>query len=402
MKVSTVLSIAAAVAGVAGSAKQQVRSDTVLISTAEGKSCSLAMFGEEEYLPERACLPMDPFGLLRSRTVSADDHVDRSIGTNRCVLAVFTDQFCTSDGLIIEELEPTDSKNDITGDFAFCQLQSQPDDDLFQSVMWSCGDDINPGWQLSENATSPWPTNPDDVDDDDDDDDADHIISARSISSGSSNSSISVEATRLHDHVTLSPADNTECNSAQSRDTDTKKHGHCHSFKKPFLSARATISRGRITHFNKGHDCVALVFSDYKCKDNGIELIDLNDEAALGVCHNAYLYGNLPAHSWMWLCKREVINSHLGSSSDSDASSDSDDVSTSFNNMDCSTTTQYGSSTRVLTDFITNTHVSTAVVTKTTTTIKTSTDVVAHHHTRVVPFSSAIKVCNVEVFHSEL
>ncbi|KAI5276672.1 hypothetical protein E4T47_00387 [Aureobasidium subglaciale] len=398
MKVSFILGIAAAVSGVAGlvdspgSAETALAPlpplhDTIELGFGTGKSCFSKSFSNFVHSEHKEC----EIAPIRFKSLDVTLHPalfgqlkDRK---RPCVLTVFTDKYCKSEGTQVAKLSAPTNPHTCYGNFAV-------EDVGFHSYKWVCPGILHEESMDTSSDTESGITSTGDSD-------TSSTLIARS-ASDSLNTSDSVEATRLRDHVTLFPADSTECNSAQTRDTDTEMHGHCHGFKKPFLSARATISRGRITHFNKGHDCVALVFSDYKCKDNGIELIDLNDEAALGVCHNVYLYGDLPAHSWTWFCKREVINSHLGSGSDSDASSDSDDVSTSFNNMDCSTTTQYGTSTRVLTDFITNTHVSTAVVTKTTTTIKTSTDVVAHHHTKVVPFSSAIKVCNVEVFHSEL
>ncbi|KAI5208513.1 hypothetical protein E4T39_01172, partial [Aureobasidium subglaciale] len=399
LTVTKILGVATAVSGVAGSAHQPPTQDVVLVSAGLGNHCNESMFGYEVPLFQDRCVAMPPFNILRSRTIYADHAPDdpSNLGVVRCVLGGFTDRFCDPyNGFIIEELVGQDQQEPVEMVAAICKLEIPPGGTPLRSLMWTCSDT-----PPLDNVPRIYPTKPDVPDTDND---TTTIIVARS-TSGSSEAFDFVNAGRLRDHVTLAPADSTDCNSAQHRDTDTKIHGHCHSFKKPFFSASATISRGQHPRINKGDDCSVLVFSDNKCKNNGVELIDLNDQAALGVCHNAYLYGDLPAHSWMWLCKREIINSHLGSGSGTLSSSEdssSEDISTSINSMECSTTTQYGTTTRVFTDLITNTHVSTAVVTKTTTNIKTNTDVVTHHHTKVVPFSSTFKVCNVEVHHSEL
>ncbi|THW07157.1 hypothetical protein D6D24_09705 [Aureobasidium pullulans] len=220
--------------------------------------------------------------------------------------------------------------------------------------------------------------------------------------------------------VVAAPADNRDCNSAEHRDTDTKVQNHCHKFDKPFVSLSVTRKSGHNNAINGQQPCYALVFTDYKCKVNGLKVVDLNDVSQLGVCHNlddldrpAGSEG-VAGHSWMWVCGQKSIDKHLPKNKktpkikDTSAITVNKDISTITVNkdistttvvsvattiMDCSLTTELGFSTTASSNVITKTSIETSVATHHV----AHTHVITHIQSLMIPFSSTYSVCDVEV-----
>lgn len=211
--------------------------------------------------------------------------------------------------------------------------------------------------------------------------------------------------------VVAAPADNRDCNSAEHRDTDTKVQNHCHKFDKPFVSLSVTRKSGHNNAINGQQPCYALVFTDYKCKVNGLKVVDLNDVSQLGVCHNlddldrpAGSEG-VAGHSWMWVCGQKSIDKHLPKNKktpkikDTSAITVNKDISTTTvvsvatTIMDCCLTTELGFSTTASSNVITKTSIETSVATHHV----AHTHVITHIQSLMIPFSSTYSVCDVEV-----
>ncbi|KAG9678040.1 hypothetical protein KCU99_g2425, partial [Aureobasidium melanogenum] len=361
-------------------------SDKVFVSLGDTEHCVNATFDGESRLFYDTCYPFDAseFKSLSTRVTfgTAAHLVD-----HRCVLAAFDDDACAEDGAIITNLKETRGSE--------CTFEQGLETGPYQSLKFVCDDMIDDGW---EDLTEP------------------DTISARS-----------VDAELSSDHVTVAPADGPNCNSVMHRDTDTKLQGHCHSFKKPFLSLSASIKeRADKSAIGGSQPCSVLVFSDNKCKKDGAEIVDLNNTAALGVCHNITLHhGNdlvtpIAGHSWKWVCGRQQINECLNGAIDSGTDTDTDtdtDTETSTvkkgktftvtatTSLACSLTTEAAHSVDVVTSVITHkpvTHTITSVFTKTQLRVRTklitsvATAVSTVHHTLTKPFSTTYKVCDAE------
>ncbi|KAG9953560.1 hypothetical protein KCU85_g965, partial [Aureobasidium melanogenum] len=363
--------------------------DTVLISFGDTDTCDESIFDDETRLLYNRCYVVQSQGRgvptsLRARMATPPSF--EHLPLDECVLATFSDFSCTEDGTIITDLtegifhaEPT------------CVSASELEDVL--SYKFVCSSMIDEDWKTLGQ--------PDDK-----------SIFARS-----------VDAELSRDHVTVAPADGPNCNSAQHRDTDTKVQGHCHSFDKPFSSLSATIKRAGHSKVGGSEPCSVLVFSDNKCKKDGAEIVDLNNTAALGVCHNVTLHhGNdlvtpIAGHSWKWVCGRQKIKDCLSGPADSDTDTDTDDETTTTvkkgktltvtatTSLACSLTTEAAHSVDVVTSVITHkpvTHTLTSVFTKTQLRVRTklitsvATAVSTVHHTLTKPFSTTYKVCDAE------
>ncbi|KAG9552211.1 hypothetical protein KCU61_g1773, partial [Aureobasidium melanogenum] len=368
--------------------------DKVFISFGDTETCNDSFFSDEIRLFYNRCYPVDNWpevkGIstsLRARMV-APSYMDHQ-PLDECVLATFSDYSCTEDGKIIADLSESVFHSD-----PGCVSANELDEN-FDSFKWICSSMIDEDWKTLGQ--------PDDK-----------TISARS-----------VDAELSRDHVTVAPADGPNCNSAQHRDTDTKVQGHCHSFDKPFSSLSATIKRADHSKVGGSEPCSVLVFSDNKCKKDGAEIVDLNNTAALGVCHNVTLHhGNdlvtpIAGHSWKWVCGRqqisECINGAIDSGSDTDTDTDDETTTTvkkgktftvtATTSLACSLTTEAAHSVDVVTSVITHkpvTHTITSVFTKTQLRVRTklitsvATAVSTVHHTLTKPFSTTYKVCDAE------
>ncbi|KAG9665874.1 hypothetical protein KCU95_g18194, partial [Aureobasidium melanogenum] len=363
--------------------------DTVFISFGDTDTCDESIFDDETRLLYNRCYVVQSQGRgvptsLRARMATPSSF--ETLPLDECVLATFSDFSCTEDGTIITDLtegifhaEPT------------CVSASELEDVL--SYKFVCSSMIDEDWKTLGQ--------PDDK-----------SIFARS-----------VDAELSRDHVTVAPADGPNCNSAQHRDTDTKVQGHCHSFDKPFFSLSATIKRAGHSKVGGSEPCSVLVFSDNKCKKDGAEIVDLNNTAALGVCHNVTLrHSNdavtpIAGHSWKWVCGRQKIKDCLSGPVDSGTDTDTDDETTTTvkkgktftvtatTSLACSLTTEAAHSVDVVTSVVTHkpvTHTITSVFTKTQLRVRTklitsvATAVSTVRHTLTKPFSTTYKVCDAE------
>ncbi|KAG9897073.1 hypothetical protein KCU94_g10388, partial [Aureobasidium melanogenum] len=382
--------------------------DRLTISLGNTASCDTASFGAEERLFYNACYAYPQVISARARHIR--DKRIRKLG-DTCVLAAFEGSECTEDGTIIAEIEQVEDISDPEDNTALCVYDGNLVDDEgdnFGALKWVCGPGIDKDWQ-----------NPLGIDITYRDPDSDFDNDTQSIFARS------VDAELSRDHVTVAPADGPNCNSAQHRDTDTKVQGHCHSFNKPFSSLSATIKRAGHSKVGGSEPCSVLVFSDDKCKKDGAEIVDLNNTAALGVCHNVTLHhGNdlvtpIAGHSWKWVCGRQKINECINGAIDSgsDTDTDTDDETTTTvkkgktftvtatTSLACSLTTEAAHSVDVVTSVITQkpvTHTITSVFTKTQLRVRTklitsvATAVSTVHHTLTKPFSTTYKVCDAE------
>jgi hypothetical protein len=316
-------------------------------------------------------------------------------------MATFSDVNCQANGAII-----ADFSSDYTPFPEHCLEVYTMDEDLqhripARAVLWTCGDSINKTW------ADPFTDYAENMSESDDD----LPISARS-----------VDVEHSKDHVTVVPADNLNCNSAQDRDTDTKVQGHCHSFDKPFFSLSATIKRA--DHDSKiggSEPCSVLVFSDKKCKRDGASIVDLNSTPSLGVCHNVTLHHGkdtaaIAGHSWKWICGRRNIDNCLkpvahhskASKHHSETHTVVDSATktvTATTSMACTMTTEFAHYLDVLTSVVTLkpvTHTSTSVFTKTKTLVRTkiitsvATDVSTVHHSVTKPYTTTYMVCDAQ------
>ncbi|KAH0159023.1 hypothetical protein KCU67_g7293, partial [Aureobasidium melanogenum] len=275
--------------------------DRLMISLGNTASCDTASFGAEERLFYNACYAYPQVISARARHIR--NKRIRKLG-DTCVLAAFEGSECTEDGTIIAEIEQVENISDPEDNTALCVYDGNLVDDEgdnFGALKWVCGPGIDKDWlnPLDIDITYRDPDSDFDFDFDNDT----QLISARS-----------VDAELSRDHVTVAPADGPNCNSAMHRDTDTKVEGHCHSFEKPFLSPSASIKkRADDSAIGGSQPCSVLVFSDSDCQKDGAEIVDLNNTAALGVCHNVTLHhGNdlvtpIAGHSWKWVCGRQNI-----------------------------------------------------------------------------------------------
>jgi hypothetical protein len=385
--------------------------DQVHVSFGYGEDCNMTTFDREHYIHENMCYGQDqPFTTISTRVVTGMMSNIRGddLSDDRCVLVTFADNNCTSGGTILQDLTRLDSSDTESDDeedpFKNVTLPPKSCVEVYtkpgvqripaRSVKWICGDDIDKHW----------------VDPFDSDDEDDLPVSARS-----------VDTTRDKDHVTVTPADNLNCNSAQHRDTDTKVQGHCHPFDKPFFSLRADVKRSEDHSVIGGSEpCSVLVFSDKKCRRDGASIVDLNNTPALGVCHNVTLHhGNndaaIAGHSWKWVCGRQNIENclkpvhhpkaHHSKAHNTVVGSVTKTVTaTATTSLACSMTTEFAHYLDVLTSIITLkpvTHTSTSVFTKTKTQIRTkiitsvATDVSTVHHSVTKPYTTTYMVCDV-------
>lgn len=371
--------------------------DQLMVSLGNTGSCDTATFGAEERLFYNACYAYPQIISTRARHIRDDDLKDLD---DTCVLAAFDESDCTGDGTIIAELESVDDAHDPDDNTALCVYDNQvidDNDDEFEALKWVCGPGIDKDWENPRNVSIHYP-------DPDSDDDASQLIFARS-----------VDAELSRDHVTVAPADGPNCNSAQHRDTDTKVHGHCHSFDKPFSSLSATIKRAGHSKVGGSEPCSVLVFSDMDCKKDGAEVVDLNDTGALGVCHNVALHHGdglgtpIAGHSWKWVCGRQDIDDCIGGSgTDTDIETTAVKKGktltvTATTSLACSLTTEAAHSLDVITSVVTQkpvTHTITSVITKTQLRVRTklitsvATAVSTVRHTVTKPFSTTYKVCD--------
>ncbi|KAG9740174.1 hypothetical protein KCU73_g9285, partial [Aureobasidium melanogenum] len=387
--------------------------DQVMISLGDTASCGTATFGAETRLFYNACTPHFLILSARARHIRGLTVKDLD---DTCVLAAFDDTDCTEDGTIIAELEQVDDRLDPDDNTALCVYDKQASEDHeddFMALKWVCGPGIEKEWDNPRNISIAYP----DPNSDSDSDDDTQLIFARS-----------VDAELSRDHVTVAPADGPNCNSAMHRDTDTKVEGHCHSFEKPFLSLSASIKkRADDSAIGGSQPCSVLVFSDSDCKKDGAEIVDLNNTAALGVCHNVTLHhGNdlvtpIAGHSWKWVCGRQNIRDcinpkaskhHSKTSKHHNKGASTTTVKkgktltiTATTSLACSLTTEAAHSLDVVTSVITHkpvTHTITSVFTKTQLRVRTklimsvATGVSTVHHTVTKPFSTTYKVCDAE------
>jgi hypothetical protein len=375
--------------------------DQVFVSFGSGEHCNITTFDREHYLTVGKCYSQDPsFTTLRTRIVTGFfSGWDEDLGGDRCVLATFTDSNCTSAGTIVQDLTDPQSDDENEEEInktlppgSCTEVYTKPGSQRIaaRSVMWTCGDAIEEHW------VDPFSTG---------DQEDDLSISARSVD---------VEHSR--DHVTVAPADNLNCNSAQNRDTDTKVHGRCHSFDKPFSSLQATVHRADGDSKLGGSDpCSVLAFSDKMCRRDGAEIVDLNNTPALGVCHNVTLHHGkdhaaIAGHSWKWLCGRQNIDdclkpiAHHSKAHTSVVNSATKTV-TATTSLACTMTTEFAHYLDVLTSVFTHkpvTHTSTSVFTKTKTQVRTklitsvATDVSTVLHSVTKPYTTTYMVCDVE------
>ncbi|KAH0302771.1 hypothetical protein KCU74_g18120, partial [Aureobasidium melanogenum] len=385
--------------------------DQVWVSAGFGEYCNHTAFTVERFMVPNECKSEEfSFTNIRSRIIPGEFGL---IDRERCVLVTFSDTSCSEDGAIIQDLRGASEEEDPSHTCLDLYTMDGPNRIEGQSMMLACGEDIE-----EEEWVDPFisPENEDPEDPNDNDNDDDQLISTRS-----------VDAELSSDHVTVAPADGPNCNSAMHRDTDTKVQGHCHSFKKPFLSLSASIKkRADDSAIGGSQPCSVLVFSDDDCKKDGAAIVDLNNTAALGVCHNVTLHhGNdlvtpIAGHSWKWVCGRQNINDCLNpkaskhhsktSKHHSKASTTTVKKSKTFTvtattSLACSLTTEAAHSLDVVTSVITNepvTHTITSVFTKTQLRVRTklitsvATDVSTVHHTVTKPFSTTYKVCDAE------
>ncbi|KAG9531685.1 hypothetical protein KCU93_g1760, partial [Aureobasidium melanogenum] len=386
--------------------------DELMISLGNTGSCDTASFGAEERLFYNACYAYPQIISTRAKHIRDEDSSFYMHDT--CVLAAFGDTDCTEGGTIIAELDRVADPHDPEENTPVCVYDTkaiEDNDDEFEALKWVCGPGIDEDWE-----------NPLDIeiayrDPDSDSDDDTQLISARSVDTELSS-----------DHVTVAPADGPNCNSAMHRDTDTKVQGHCHSFKKPFLSLSASIKeRADDSAIGGSQPCSVLVFSDSDCKKDGAEIVDLNNTAALGVCHNVTLHhGNdlvtpIAGHSWKWVCGRQKIRDcinpkaskhHSKTSKHHNKGASTTTVKkgktltvTATTSLACSLTTEAAHSVDVVTSVFTHkpvTHTITSVFTKTQLRVRTklitsvATAVSTVHHTLTKPFSTTYKVCDAE------
>jgi hypothetical protein len=367
--------------------------DEIFISLGTGEHCSTNRFNAEFWMRKDTCnFHYRNFTTLRPRVVEGRN---RLLKKQRCVMTTFSDVNCQANGAIIADFSLDDTP------FAeHCLEVYTMDEDLqhripARAVLWTCGDSINKTW------ADPFTDYAENMSESDDD----LPISARS-----------VDVEHSKDHVTVVPADNLNCNSAQDRDTDTKVQGHCHSFDKPFFSLSATIKRA--DHDSKiggSEPCSVLVFSDKKCKRDGASIVDLNSTPSLGVCHNVTLHHGkdtaaIAGHSWKWVCGRQNIDNCLKpmvhhSKAHNTAVSSAAKTVTATTSLACTMTTEFAHYLDVLTSVVTLkpvTHTSTSVFTKTKTLIRTkiitsvATDVSTVHHSVTKPYTTTYMVCDAQ------
>lgn len=378
--------------------------DQVHISFGVGEHCSVTTFDSEHYLTWNQCYSQDSIKNLRTRAVMGRGSIMDEENEVRCVLAIFSDLNCSSDGTIVQNLkfpkpdypyDHHDTDQEINHQVPCIEanithgLERVP----ARSVKWTCADFVRANWTDL--------TDPDDRDD--------LVISARS-----------VDAENDKDHVTVTPADNLNCNSAQHRDTDTKLQGHCHPFDKPFFSLRADVKRSEDHSVIGGSEpCSVLVFSDKKCRRDGASIVDLNNTPTLGVCHNVTLHHGkndaaIAGHSWKWVCGRQNIEDclkpvHHSKAHHSEAPStvigSATTTVTATTSLACSMTTEFAHYLDVLTSVVTLkpvTHTSTSVFTKTKTHVRTklitsvATEVSTVHHSVTKPYTTTYMVCDVK------
>ncbi|KAH0373135.1 hypothetical protein KCU65_g610, partial [Aureobasidium melanogenum] len=384
--------------------------DQLMISLGNTGSCETASFGAEERLFYNACYAYPQ--IISTRAKHIRDEEVGMVMFDTCVLAAFEDTECTEDGTIIAELDPVADKEDPEENTAFCVYDTkviEDNDNEFEALKWVCGPGIDQDW-----------ANPLDIE-----------ITYRDPNSDSDNDTQSIFARSVaaefsRDHVTVAPADGPNCNSAQHRDTDTKVQGYCHSFDKPFFSLSASVKRADDSAIGGSQPCSVLAFSDNDCKKDGAEIVDLNNTAALGVCHNVTLHhGNdlvtpIAGHSWKWVCGRQKIKDCLSPDAPKHHSKTSKHTTeastttvkkgktltvTATTSLACSLTTEAAHSVDVVTSVITHkpvTHTLTSVFTKTQLRVRTklitsvATAVSTVHHTVTKPFSTTYKVCDAE------
>jgi hypothetical protein len=310
-------------------------------------------------------------------------------------MVTFSDEMCSAHGAIISDFSVGDSTS-MSGCLEVYTVDHKEARIPARAVKWTCSAGIKKEW------LDPFVGWSEDMSDSE-------LLSIRD-----------VDAEHRKDHVTVAPADNLNCNSAQNRDTDTKLQGHCHSFKKPFSSLQATVHRAdEDSKIGGSEPCSVLVFSDKKCSRDGAEIVDLNNTPALGVCHNVTLHHGkdhaaIAGHSWKWLCGRQSIDDCLKpvahhskhhSKAHTSVVKSATKIVTATTSLACTMTTESAHYLDVHTSVVTLkpvTHTSTSVFTKTMTQIRTklitsvATDVSTVLHSVTKPYTTTYMVCDAE------